>query len=448
MQKHRVLATSIAHLHRRVLAPFLISFLVLGMLLPAAPPARGATSLDWVETKGPGSADAAALAYDPGSGLMFAATYEHGVWVNKDSDWKSTGGAISASTVTDMAYDPSRNRIYAGTRGYGVWYALTHYPVTTSVPGGHGSVSPASQDAAIGGTASLDIIPDPGYRIASITDNGVPQTVTDPYVVSGVTGDRHVTVTFEVDPAAKTTFYFAEGYTGPGFQEYLCLGNPGGTQATAAITYLYKDGTTRQGEVAIPPNSRATVNVNGEAGADKEVSLMVTSQQKIVAERPMYFNYQGRWTGGHDAVGATTPSYICYFAEGYTGSGFEEWVCVLNPGDSPANLTFYFQTQEEGLKMVDGLSVPPHSRGSFKANDLLGGKSYQTSLTLTSDTPIVAERPTYFDYTGTGGWHWEGGHCVMAPPPSGASTTSRRAPPGRASRSGSPSRTPGRPRSA
>ena len=413
MQKHRVLATSIAHLHRRVLAPFLISFLVLGMLLPAAPPARGATSLDWVETKGPGSADAAALAYDPGSGLMFAATYEHGVWVNKDSDWKSTGGAISASTVTDMAYDPSRNRIYAGTRGYGVWYALTHYPVTTSVPGGHGSVSPASQDAAIGGTASLDIIPDPGYRIASITDNGVPQTVTDPYVVSGVTGDRHVTVTFEVDPAAKTTFYFAEGYTGPGFQEYLCLGNPGGTQATAAITYLYKDGTTRQGEVAIPPNSRATVNVNGEAGADKEVSLMVTSQQSIVAERPMYFNYQGKWTGGHDAVGATTPSYICYFAEGYTGSGFEEWVCVLNPGDSPANLTFYFQTQEEGLKTVDGLSVPPHSRGSFRANDLLGGKSYQTSLTLTSDTPIVAERPTYFDYTGTGGWHWEGGHCVM-----------------------------------
>ena len=215
------------------------------------------------------------------------------------------------------------------------------------------------------------------------------------------------------DPAMTTTFYFAEGYTGPGFQEYLCLGNPGGTQATAAITYLYKDGTTRQGEVAIPPNSRATVNVNGEAGADKEVSLMVTSQQKIVAERPMYFNYQGRWTGGHDAVGATTPSYICYFAEGYTGSGFEEWICVLNPGDSPANLTFYFQTQEEGLKTVDGLSVPPHSRGSFRANDLLGGKSYQTSLTLTSDTPIVAERPTYFDYTGTGGWHWEGGHCVM-----------------------------------
>ena len=28
---------------------------------------------------------------------------------------------------------------------------------------------------------------------------------------------------------AGFTFYFAEGYTGAGFQEYLCLGNPGDT---------------------------------------------------------------------------------------------------------------------------------------------------------------------------------------------------------------------------
>ena len=25
----------------------------------------------------------------------------------------------------------------------------------------------------------------------------------------------------------QNNFYFAEGYTGTGFQEYLCLGNPG-----------------------------------------------------------------------------------------------------------------------------------------------------------------------------------------------------------------------------
>jgi hypothetical protein len=29
----------------------------------------------------------------------------------------------------------------------------------------------------------------------------------------------------------------------------------------------------------------------------------VASDQPIIAERPMYFNYNGAWTGGHDVVG-------------------------------------------------------------------------------------------------------------------------------------------------
>jgi hypothetical protein len=214
--------------------------------------------------------------------------------------------------------------------------------------------------------------------------------------------------------------YFAEGYTGQGFHEYLCLGNPTTDAAGVQVVYLFSDGKWKEETYTLPPQSRFTINVNTAVGADKEVSARVASDKAIVAERPMYFNYQGKWTGGSDALGATYPSTTWYFAEGYTGSGFEEWICVLNPGDAQANLTFYFQTQEEGQKTVEGLSVPPHSRGSFRANDLLGGKSYQTSLTLTSDQLIVAERPTYFDYTGTGGWHWEGGHCVM-----GATTLSK-----------------------
>jgi hypothetical protein len=114
-------------------------------------------------------------------------------------------------------------------------------------------------------------------------------------------------------------------------------------------------------------------------------------------------------------VGATSTSDYWYFAEGYTGPGFDEWICVLNPGGSVADLTFRFQTQEEGEKVVTGFGVPAHSRASFKANDLLGG-AYQTSLALESTAPVVAERPMYFSYSGTGGWGWTGGHCVMGAP--------------------------------
>ena len=214
-------------------------------------------------------------------------------------------------------------------------------------------------------------------------------------------------------PLGSSTFYFAEGFTGDNFQEYLTLGNAGTSIVDATITYMFKGGGNQQQPVSVPPNSRATVDVNAAVGAGKEVSVLVTSPQQIVVERPMYFDYQAKWTGGHDVVGATTPSYTWYFAEGYTGPGFDEWVCVLNPGDSDASLTFYFQTEEAGQKPPYKCSVPAHSRETYKVNDLLGGKSYQTSLTLASSQPVVAERPMYFDYTGNNNWHWTGGHCVM-----------------------------------
>jgi Tol biopolymer transport system component len=220
---------------------------------------------------------------------------------------------------------------------------------------------------------------------------------------------------FRKELAAPYFFYFAEGYTGPGFQEYLCLGNATTTPLAVKTTYLYKDGTTKEDTYNVPGNSRSTIDVNLAAGAGKEVSVKCESDKPFIAERPMYFDYQAKWTGGHDAVGATSPALSWYFAEGYTGLGFDEWVCVLNPGDLPANLTFRFQTQEAGEKTATG-SVGAHTRQTFKANDLLGGVSYQTSLKLESDRPVVAERPMYFSYTGTGGYAWTGGSCVMGAP--------------------------------
>ena len=229
-------------------------------------------------------------------------------------------------------------------------------------------------------------------------------------LVPGGTSGRQM---FRKELSMPTTFFFAEGYTGPGFQEYLCLGNPNDSGTFAVISYMFPDGSVQEQEVALGANSRATVNVNAVVGADREVSARVDCDMPIVAERPMYFSYQGQWSGGHDVVGAVSASDTWYFAEGYTGAGFDEWICILNPGDAAADLTFLFQTQEEGEKAVTGFSVPAHSRQSFKANDLLGGGSYQTSLKLESSRPVVAERPIYFNYQGIGGWGWTGGHCVM-----------------------------------
>ena len=100
-----------------------------------------------------------------------------------------------------------------------------------------------------------------------------------------------------------TTWFFAEGYTGDNFNEWLCLQNPGNDVAKVTITYYPTSGTPISKPYTVSPNSRLTVNVNDDAGSNLEISAKVSSDEPIIAERPMYFAYQGVWTGGHDVVG-------------------------------------------------------------------------------------------------------------------------------------------------
>jgi hypothetical protein len=71
------------------------------------------------------------------------------------------------------------------------------------------------------------------------------------------------------------------------------------------------DGTTAADTVTVLKNSRVTVSPRNTLGtgndATHDFSTKITwpNGQQIIAERPMYFNYNGVWTGGHDVVGFT-----------------------------------------------------------------------------------------------------------------------------------------------
>ncbi|MEW6554145.1 MAG: DUF5719 family protein [Actinomycetota bacterium] len=210
-------------------------------------------------------------------------------------------------------------------------------------------------------------------------------------------------------PAPRTAFYFAEGYTGQGFDEYLCLANPGQQAANAHIAYMFNDGGTQEQDVAIAPASRTTVSVNTVVGPDREVSVEVTSDAPIVAERPMYFDYRGMWTGGHCVVGAAAPAGEWLFAEGYTGTGFEEWLCLYNPGDAPSNVTVTYMPQG-GEAFTRDHMVPARSRYTIAVNQDAGSDlQLSCGVRVSSGPPIIAERPMYFDYNGA----WTGGHDVV-----------------------------------
>ena len=217
--------------------------------------------------------------------------------------------------------------------------------------------------------------------------------------------------TFTVTPTASS-FYFAEGYTGDNFIEYLCIGNPNKVAATANVTYMFSDGATKDVSYNVSANSRYTVKVNDEVGAGKEVSIRVLSETpNLVAERPMYFNYNGVWTDGSEAAGASSPAKNWYFAEGNTLEGFDQYVTVLNPGGTVANLTFHYMVEGQGEIPVSA-QVNPSTRATFKTRDQIGsGKN--ASLYLESDQNVVAERPMYFNYQGLASNNWTGGHDVV-----------------------------------
>ena len=54
---------------------------------------------------------------------------------------------------------------------------------------------------------------------------------------------------------------------------------------------------------AVSANARFNIPVNMDAGPDLSISARLTSTLPVVCERPMYFNFWGRWSGGHDVVG-------------------------------------------------------------------------------------------------------------------------------------------------
>lgn len=93
------------------------------------------------------------------------------------------------------------------------------------------------------------------------------------------------------------------------------------------------DATTREQVLTLSSHSRLTVPVNDFLGTgddpahDFSARVECTNGQKIIAERPMYFNYKGIWTGGHDVVGFSFDTSIRVVA----GTGMRKFVDSL-PG--------------------------------------------------------------------------------------------------------------------
>lgn len=123
-------------------------------------------------------------------------------------------------------------------------------------------------------------------------------------------------------PGPGRLWYLPEGYTGPGFDTWVLLSNPGASEASVRLTFYREGQPSTERVVYVAPRSRASINLRplvGEVGVSTKVESI--NGVPVVAERATYFNYTSAngWSagGGSDSVGAQSAARVWYFAEGY-----------------------------------------------------------------------------------------------------------------------------------
>ena len=192
---------------------------------------------------------------------------------------------------------------------------------------------------------------------------------------------------------SSTLWYFAEGTTREGFETWLCLANPGSEKAHAAVRALTDDSGIADIEIEVAAGSRMSLHINAVLEPDLDAAFCVTSDQPLLAERPMYFRYRDRWMGACRACGMIQPAKDWYFAEGTTREDSETRLCLANPGGTEAHAMVRILT-DRGESLDHVVTIPAMSRRTMLASELVG-PGLDIALCVTADMPILAERSVY-----------------------------------------------------
>ena len=215
-----------------------------------------------------------------------------------------------------------------------------------------------------------------------------------------------------------TTWFLAEGATGPYFDLFVLLANPQPQAADVRVTYLLPDGTTYTKTLTVAAEARANIWVDydtpdgttGQPLADTAVSttVQVTNGVPLIVERAMWWPWDAsQWYEAHNSPGATTTGTVWALAEGETGgaAALATYLLIANTSAfaGSATVTLLF---EDGTSARQVYALPPQSRTNVAVGPdfgaLVTGKRFGALVESTGPTPaqIVVERAMYWDADG------------------------------------------------
>ena len=210
--------------------------------------------------------------------------------------------------------------------------------------------------------------------------------------------------------APALTWHFAEGATHSGFNLFYLLQNPSDVAANVEISYLRPAPAAPVVKAyGVPPGGRLTVWANQQdaalASADVSATVRSVNSVPIIAERAMYLDAGGDTFGaGHASAGVTAPATSWFLAEGATGSYFDLFVLIANPGSTAAAVSATYLLPD-GSTVVKTYVVAPLSRATVWV-DREDARLAETavSIALSSSQPVVVERAMWWPGPTAGSW--------------------------------------------
>jgi len=208
--------------------------------------------------------------------------------------------------------------------------------------------------------------------------------------------------------APSTSWYFAEGSTSGDFALFYLLQNPQATAVTATVRFLRPSGAPIERTFTLPASSRTTIPVDdlGAQFASTDLSASITASAPIVAERAMYLSRNGRpFSAGHESAGVTAPATTWFLAEGATGTFFDLFVLIANPGTLDATVEVEYLLPGGGT-LTRSRTIPAGARVTIWVDDEelpigsgqkpLANTAVSTTVRSTNAVPIVVERSMWW----------------------------------------------------
>ncbi len=189
-------------------------------------------------------------------------------------------------------------------------------------------------------------------------------------------------------PSSAMVWYFAEGFTGNGWETYTYLLNDGLSTANVQVEYLLVGGGTVTKNVVLQQQTRTSLLANNPAqgpGPNIAFGMRVSSDQPITAQQSL-IDTAGNLA--HGTVGSRTLSDIWYFAEGFTGNGWLTFISATNPNSVPVDVTAIYH-KTDGTSVSVYKTIPANGRDTFIGHQDVPGSAF--SVEVSSTLPIVSQ---------------------------------------------------------